>query len=365
MTCCSTSTSPTRCRSSREGSPRSSAWPVHFAAGEQLVVCLGDNIFEQAQAEPIADWDDGALVFVKEVPDPENFGVVAYGDDGGVADIVEKAGRVDLRYASPPSRDAVVGLYCYPPDVFDVIDGARALEPWRARDHRRQPRLRRARPARGATGRWMVARRWQALGRSRRRRPADRGDRGQQVIDGLRRFELRRFDDERGWFMELMRSSALPKPIRQANLARSRRGVIRALHYHERGQDDLFLCLQGMVRVVVLDRRERRDVHRGHRRRQPGRDLRAGTECTRLRGAHRLSLLLLRHRGVRRRRARTSTACPGTIPVSSTCGAHDRRSSRHGIAPRRRDHRRRRATRLRARRGVLRVACARRGPTGT
>jgi glucose-1-phosphate thymidylyltransferase len=92
-----------------------------YAAGEQLVVCLGDNIFEQAQADAISDWDEGALVFVKEVPDPENFGVVAYGDDGGVADIVEKAGRVDLRYSSPPSRDAVVGLYCYPPDVFDVI----------------------------------------------------------------------------------------------------------------------------------------------------------------------------------------------------------------------------------------------------
>jgi dTDP-4-dehydrorhamnose 3,5-epimerase len=30
--------------------------------------------------------------------------------------------------------------------------------------------------------------------------------------------------------------------------------VIRALHYHERGQDDLFVCLQGMVRVVVLNR---------------------------------------------------------------------------------------------------------------
>jgi dTDP-4-dehydrorhamnose 3,5-epimerase len=30
--------------------------------------------------------------------------------------------------------------------------------------------------------------------------------------------------------------------------------VIRGLHYHERGQDDLFVCLQGMVRVVVLDR---------------------------------------------------------------------------------------------------------------
>jgi dTDP-4-dehydrorhamnose 3,5-epimerase-like enzyme len=30
--------------------------------------------------------------------------------------------------------------------------------------------------------------------------------------------------------------------------------VIRGLHYHERGQDDLFVCLQGTVRVVVLNR---------------------------------------------------------------------------------------------------------------
>jgi dTDP-4-dehydrorhamnose 3,5-epimerase-like enzyme len=30
--------------------------------------------------------------------------------------------------------------------------------------------------------------------------------------------------------------------------------VIRGLHYHERGQDDLFVCLQGTARVVVLDR---------------------------------------------------------------------------------------------------------------
>jgi dTDP-4-dehydrorhamnose 3,5-epimerase len=74
------------------------------------------------------------------------------------------------------------------------------------------------------------------------------------VIDGLRRIPLRRFEDERGWFMELMRSSVLPKPVRQSNLAWSRQGVIRALHYHERGQDDLFACVKGMVRVVVLDR---------------------------------------------------------------------------------------------------------------
>ncbi len=68
------------------------------------------------------------------------------------------------------------------------------------------------------------------------------------------RLPLRRFDDERGWFMELMRTSALPKPVRQSNLVYSRQGVIRALHYHERGQDDLFACVRGTVRVVALDR---------------------------------------------------------------------------------------------------------------
>ena len=70
----------------------------------------------------------------------------------------------------------------------------------------------------------------------------------------VERLPLRRHQDERGWFAELARASALPKPIGQANLAWSRQGVIRGLHYHERGQDDLFVCLQGTVRVVVLDR---------------------------------------------------------------------------------------------------------------
>ena len=97
-----------------------------FARGERLVVCLGDNVFEHAQADAIASWGSGALVFVKEVPDPENFGVIAYDDAGNVADIVEKAGVVDLRYGSAPSNDAVVGLYCYPPEVFEIID---SLEP--------------------------------------------------------------------------------------------------------------------------------------------------------------------------------------------------------------------------------------------
>jgi dTDP-4-dehydrorhamnose 3,5-epimerase len=74
------------------------------------------------------------------------------------------------------------------------------------------------------------------------------------VIDGLVRFPLRRFEDERGWFVELRRDSALPKPTVQTNVSFSRAGTIRGLHYHERGQDDLFACLSGTARVVVLDR---------------------------------------------------------------------------------------------------------------
>jgi dTDP-4-dehydrorhamnose 3,5-epimerase len=74
------------------------------------------------------------------------------------------------------------------------------------------------------------------------------------VIEGVQRLPLRRFEDERGWLMELRRESALPKRTRQTNVSWSRQGVIRGLHYHERGQDDLFVCLAGTIRVVVLDR---------------------------------------------------------------------------------------------------------------
>ena len=95
-----------------------------FAAGGKLVVCLGDNLFEYSPADAIRTWaegDGGALVFVKEVPDPERFGVVVYDDNGRVTDVVEKAGVVDTRYDAPPTRDAVVGLYCYDAAVFEFV----------------------------------------------------------------------------------------------------------------------------------------------------------------------------------------------------------------------------------------------------
>ena len=74
------------------------------------------------------------------------------------------------------------------------------------------------------------------------------------MVDGVEVFALRKFEDERGWFVELRRESRLPKPSLQTNLSFSHAGVVRGLHYHERGQDDLFVCLEGTARVVVLDR---------------------------------------------------------------------------------------------------------------
>ena len=74
------------------------------------------------------------------------------------------------------------------------------------------------------------------------------------MIEGLQRIQLPLHEDERGWFCELRKDSALPVRMPQTNVSFSRAGVIRGLHFHERGQNDLFACLQGTARVVVLDR---------------------------------------------------------------------------------------------------------------
>jgi dTDP-4-dehydrorhamnose 3,5-epimerase len=73
-------------------------------------------------------------------------------------------------------------------------------------------------------------------------------------LPGVKLIPVRYVRDERGWLLEVRRDSWLPRRMVQTNVSSSRRGVIRGLHYHERGQDDLFTCLTGMARVVVLDR---------------------------------------------------------------------------------------------------------------
>jgi glucose-1-phosphate thymidylyltransferase len=92
-------------------------------------VCLGDNIFQYVEVDAIGQFErqeSGARIFLKEVPDPERFGVPVFDDQKRIVDLVEKPGILDKRFAKPPSPYAVVGLYCYDASVYDII---RTLEP--------------------------------------------------------------------------------------------------------------------------------------------------------------------------------------------------------------------------------------------
>lgn len=85
-----------------------------FARGDSVLVILGDNVFENEQFAEIPQFiSDSATLFLKEVDDPQRFGVVEY-EDEKVSKIVEKPEQ-------PKSRLAVTGLYFYPNDVFEVV----------------------------------------------------------------------------------------------------------------------------------------------------------------------------------------------------------------------------------------------------
>lgn len=92
-----------------------------FAGGDKVVVLLGDNVFEHSIAPHVrafAEQKVGARVLLKDVKDPERFGVAAL-DEKQVIQIEEKP-------SSPKSNYAVVGCYMYDSTVFDII---RELKP--------------------------------------------------------------------------------------------------------------------------------------------------------------------------------------------------------------------------------------------
>ncbi len=88
----------------------------NFAEGEKIFVMLGDNILEDDITEDIVDFEkqkNGAKIFLKEVPDPERFGVAEI-KNGKVINIEEKPKK-------PKTNLAVIGLYLYDNTVFDII----------------------------------------------------------------------------------------------------------------------------------------------------------------------------------------------------------------------------------------------------
>ena len=88
----------------------------HFAAGDAVCVVLGDNIIEGNIAEAVASYrkqGSGAKIILKEVPDPERFGVPELNGDRVV--------RIEEKPNSPKSKYAVIGIYMYDGEVYDII----------------------------------------------------------------------------------------------------------------------------------------------------------------------------------------------------------------------------------------------------
>lgn len=87
-----------------------------FAGGEKICVVLGDNILERsvrAAKEKFERQEKGGMILLKDVPDPQRFGVPLL-EDGRVIRIEEKP-------AKPASPYAVIGVYFYDASVFQKI----------------------------------------------------------------------------------------------------------------------------------------------------------------------------------------------------------------------------------------------------
>lgn len=92
-----------------------------FADGDNIAVILGDNTTDASIGEAVRSFENGAHVFLKEVPDPERFGVPTFDpeDSSKIIKITEKPVKADCNFA-------VTGLYMYDGQVFDFI---RSIKP--------------------------------------------------------------------------------------------------------------------------------------------------------------------------------------------------------------------------------------------
>jgi glucose-1-phosphate thymidylyltransferase len=93
----------------------------HFADERPVCVVLGDNIIQgniRAAADAYRQQEGGAKILLKKVPDPQRFGVPEI--DG------QRVVRIDEKPSDPKSEYAVIGIYLYDHQVFDII---RTLKP--------------------------------------------------------------------------------------------------------------------------------------------------------------------------------------------------------------------------------------------
>jgi glucose-1-phosphate thymidylyltransferase len=87
-----------------------------FASGEKICVVLGDNIIEKNIRKAIENFRkqrEGAKILLKEVPDPQRFGVAELKGD--------RIARIEEKPKEPKSQYAVIGIYLFDQQVFDTI----------------------------------------------------------------------------------------------------------------------------------------------------------------------------------------------------------------------------------------------------
>ena len=88
----------------------------HFAGGEKIIVILGDNILEKGirnAVEAYRKQERGAKILLKEVEDPERFGVAEIRGDRLIG--------IEEKPKKPKSKYIVTGVYMYDHQVFDII----------------------------------------------------------------------------------------------------------------------------------------------------------------------------------------------------------------------------------------------------
>jgi glucose-1-phosphate thymidylyltransferase len=93
----------------------------HFADDSPICVVLGDNVIEgnvRAAADDFRAQGKGARILLKRVPDPNRFGVPVL--DGN------RVVRIEEKPKEPQSEFAVIGIYFFDSQVFEIIRG---LEP--------------------------------------------------------------------------------------------------------------------------------------------------------------------------------------------------------------------------------------------